>query len=141
MGISPFKSSECDCESGYSTDSQMQREAKARLPENPGIPGMPWPPKGPPPGAPDPRKFGIDVLHAVGEWLAAKVHYPDAGNFGGTKILVFHGVQGATLQSLRFLDPHFCERAHISPVARFVPTRGGWRMALAFIRLMADEGL
>lgn len=138
MGISPFKSSECDCEPKGSTDSQLQREAKARPVENPTMPG--WPPAVPR-GAPDPRKFEIDVMHAVDHWLAVKVHYPDAGNYEGTKVLVFRGVTEATLQSLKFLDPHFCEKAHISPVARFVPTREGWRMALAFIRMLADRGL
>jgi hypothetical protein len=119
MGISPFNPrSFCSCGASQTV--------------NPPLPEV---------RGPDPHRFKLGEVRAVGDWLVVGVRYPDTANFEGHKILVFKGVALETLESLEFLDPHFCESAHISPVARFRPTVDGWEAAVAFARLMAEAGL
>ena len=110
MGISPFKST-CGC-----TDGQTQ-----------------------PPQLADPKKFEILELHVFTDWLVAYIRYQGASNFDGYKVLVFHDVKESALRSLDCIDPHFCEGGHIAPVARFIPTLEGWRMALTFVHAMEEQ--
>jgi hypothetical protein len=73
------------------------------------------------------------------EWaLVVKVHYPDAKNFEGQKIMVYKDPNIDTLADLlrltgSRLDPHFAEHG-ICPVARFPPTPKGWHHAIEFAR-------
>lgn len=84
-------------------------------------------------GNPNPARFNIKKAERVGRFLVAIVHYPDCRNYEGKKILVFENVTVSTLQKLTSLDPHFCdESGHISPVARFKPTKRGWNYAVSF---------
>jgi hypothetical protein len=115
MGLSPFKTSGCTCE--------------AKLPKNapPRLTGV------------DPRRFKVLRSSENGDWLIVMVNYPDASNYEGNKILVFQGVTLEKLQTLDFLDPHFCEKAHIVPRARFEPTKEGWKMAICFVATMVHR--
>jgi hypothetical protein len=65
------------------------------------------------------------------------VHYPDATNFEGRKILVYrHKGDGLIaieqLVAGGELDPHFCSSPN-SPIARFAPTTEGARLARIFV--------
>lgn len=87
------------------------------------------------PGMPDPRNFCVEATEQIGRFLIARVQYPDATNFEGRKILVFQGITAVDLLDQATLDPHFCDSpSHLAPVARFVPTAQGFRMAKAFCR-------
>jgi hypothetical protein len=48
---------------------------------------------------------------------------------------VYKGIQGGieALKCQKIIDPHFSDNKNFySPIARFVPTDDGWRMAEAF---------
>lgn len=79
---------------------------------------------------PNPQNFRIAREERIGHCTLVLVHYPDCVNFEGNKIMVYWDV-GSLLHAEK-LDPHFCEEGCVSPIARFVPTAAGWRMARAF---------
>jgi hypothetical protein len=82
-------------------------------------------------GNPDPTRFVVLKAVAVGTHTVARVHYPDARNYEGVKVLVYRDVSPAELQAAGVLDPHFCDHGgHASPFARFEPTSAGWSAAL-----------
>jgi hypothetical protein len=86
---------------------------------------------------PDP--VGAEILRVtrIGEFLIALVQYPDAENYEGRKILVYRGVSSKRLRSWAKIDPHFSKLCpERSPIARFVPTKEGERMAELFCRSM-----
>ena len=90
------------------------------------------------PGNPDPRRFKVIAVAEHGDYIIAKIHYPDARNYEGMKVLAYKGIKGEDLRTAAFLDPHFCEsHAHVSPIARFAPTDEGWDMAFSFIRSLS----
>lgn len=49
----------------------------------------------------------------------------DSETFGNYRIL-----------KIKYLDPHFLE-GYYSPIARFEPTKKGWKMAVKFVRAMS----
>src|SRR5262245_35821448 len=82
------------------------------------------------PGNPDPKNFSILRTRIIGTFLIAKISYPDCKNYEGKKILVFSDTRRSELLKAKSLDPHFCEGEHLSPIARFEPTKKGWEMAV-----------
>lgn len=102
MGLSPFKNS-C-CQAGSSA----------------------------PAGNPDPRNFELLQVVQVDDFVIALVSYPDCKNYEGEKILVFEDTTKERIQAALELDPHFCDDNHLSPVARFKPTKAGWNRARRF---------
>lgn len=107
MGLSPFhRNSECTCK-------RVKTVFQKPLLSNP-----------------DPRNFSIERAVQINDWCVVEVHYPDATNYEGRKIMVYR----TTIEFLRsqhFLDPHFCDGPeHISPFARFEPTNSGWIAAV-----------
>jgi len=91
----------------------------------------------PDPRNPDPRVFTILDINEIGAYLIAEVQYAGCTNFEGVKILVFQGVRKKELERASFLDPHFCEGEHLSPFARFEPTRRGRNAALTLVLALA----
>ena len=88
---------------------------------------------------PDPSKYDMLNMRKVGDYLILKIHYHDATNYEGVKILVFKGLNYAELlvKNYRVIDPHFMEyKDKASPIARFEPTDEGWRMALEFCEML-----
>jgi hypothetical protein len=86
-------------------------------------------------GNPNPNKFEILKHQTVGRFTIVRIHYPDCHNFEGQKILVFEDISISTIKKLKSIDPHFCNnKAHPSPIARFVPTDHGWRYAISFCK-------
>lgn len=89
-----------------------------------------------PPGDPDPLRWHHVRSTDVGRFTVLEVVYEGVKNFEGRKILVFVDASYADLVD-RPLDPHFSEHSP-SPVARFVPTDEGWRMAVDFCKMMVS---
>ncbi len=78
---------------------------------------------------PDPEQFQIiNAEEYGGKYVIAEIVYPGCTNYEGRKICLFDATY-KELKRHKFLDPHFCEGDHISPLARFVPTEDGWEMA------------
>lgn len=83
---------------------------------------------------PNPARFTIEKWESYANALVVLVHYPDASNFEGRKIMVYEGIthtEELRKRTRNRLDPHFAA-ASVSPVARFVPTDKGWSWACAF---------
>lgn len=115
MGVGPFRSSSfCGC-------GQVDVMAQPREKQ---------------PGNPDPQEFSIVSIEQRGYYLICTVDYPGCTNYEGRKILVLAGVSEQQLKSAKMLDPHFCEAAHISPVARFEPTTRGLHMARTLVKAL-----
>jgi len=57
--------------------------------------------------------------------------YPEAPNYDGHKILLYHGIH-CNIICLPKLDPHFIKN-EFSPIARFEPTEYGWRLGTQLI--------
>jgi hypothetical protein len=86
---------------------------------------------------PDPSGARVLDTRKIGDFLLAIVEYPDADNYEGRKILVYKGVTSRQLRSWAKIDPHFSKMCpQRSPIARFVPTPEGERMAELFCRSM-----
>ena len=77
---------------------------------------------------PNPLNFNILSNEYNDNFTAIVVHYPDADNYEGKKILVYKGNVIKELQEVKELDPHFCDK-HLSPIARFAPTDEGIKLA------------
>ncbi len=82
---------------------------------------------------PSPRNFTIMSALQIGEWVVAKINYPNCTNFSGMKLLVFRGITLAELSSQGSIDPHFDENG-FAPFARFEPTEAGHAAALLLVR-------
>lgn len=92
-------------------------------------------------GNPDPRNFKILRIAAFESYTVVWVQYPDCTNYEGSKILVYQ-LPKTLVESLRILDPHFSsEKPAASPIARFVPTEIGWKMAENFVRAWMEYTL
>lgn len=128
MGISPFarwKNSGCGCESEPTVIDRFVDWLK-RPTEKVVV------------GNPDPLKFHITLTHQAGPFIAVCIVYPDAKNYEGRKVMVLRATR-EELGKLEFLDPHFCEGNHLSPIARFEPTERGWKYAVAFADALSQE--
>jgi hypothetical protein len=90
---------------------------------------------------PDPANYEIQEAIQVGAFLVIKIKYPDCNNFEGQKILVYKDKTALDLLKQKFIDPHFFENKKVaSPVARFVPTKEGWEMAIRFAMSETEFG-
>jgi hypothetical protein len=96
--------------------------------------------EGPPPAAPNPDPAVWEVVEArqIGRTLIVSVRYPGCTNYEGVKLLVYENVTLEQLKAQKLIDPHFSDDPKfVSPIARFVPTPRGWRMANEFARTWA----
>lgn len=87
---------------------------------------------------PNPYNFTIKQGVDIGKFTVVLVHYPDAKNFEGDKILVYKGFRLKTISAEKCLDPHFFNTG-IHPVARFVPTIEGWDMAIQMVKYLSSK--
>ncbi len=87
---------------------------------------------------PDPKSFRIVNTRSVGRYCIAEIEYHGCTNFEGRKILVFRDIKAEHLKNFREIDPHFSESG-ISPIARFVPSKEGWNMAVTLCQAMMGE--
>ena len=117
MGISPFHASSCSCP----TPAPAPASAPA------------------PTGQPNPRRFRIARLQAEGFWTVIEAIYDGVTNYEGRKIIVY-AYPEKIIRSRAALDPHFCDSVHhVSPFARFEPTRAGWAAAVELAELMNER--
>ena len=130
MGIN-FMFSSCSCDSDSSSRPVViENEVVVEKIVERFIPG---------PGNPNPKNFEIKQMQTIGDFVAVRVHYPDCDvAYQSAKIMVFSGVTEHALLSTNFLDPHFCDNPnHPSPIARFEPTKIGWKMARALCYMLS----
>lgn len=97
----------------------------------------------PSPVNPNPRKFKTLKAQRIGPCTVTLIEYEGCTNYEGRKILVFWGYRMSVedVFDAKFIDPHFCQGQHISPIARFVPTAEGWAMAKTFAQAMEIRGI
>lgn len=89
--------------------------------------------------APNPKVFNFVDATQVGEYLVAKILYPNCTNYEGIKILLYK-TQLLDLVKQANIDPHFSnKKGYISPIARFEPTNDGWTMGLMLARQLAGQ--
>ena len=81
--------------------------------------------------------FNILKIEQIGDYVIAKIHYPDCTNFYGNKICVFKDATIDQIQCLSTLDPHFSGNG-FSPIARFKPTEEGYAMAVCFCKAVSS---
>jgi hypothetical protein len=85
---------------------------------------------------PNPKNFRILSYFTMGRYLVVKVNYPDCTNYEGDKVLLYRDTTLEGLEAQGSIDPHFSNNANFhSPIARFVPTVYGWRMACRLARM------
>ena len=83
--------------------------------------------------APDPRVWEILDSYTMKNFRVLKVRYPNCKNFEGVKILVM-----PTYSLPTRLDPHFADN-EFSPIARFKPTKQGWKLAVELARKLNQQ--
>jgi len=87
---------------------------------------------------PNPINFKILRYFSTDTHAALELLYPDCENYGGIKVCVYNkNIRAITTES--FLDPHFCEGEHLSPIARMEPTDYGWEMAIYLVERLSKE--
>lgn len=91
---------------------------------------------------PNPNKFRWKILNFYpfpNKWCVVVVRYLDCTNYEGKKVLVYDNrYKFNKLVASKILDPHFSNDDY-SPIARFVPTGDGIRLAKNFARAQAKE--
>jgi hypothetical protein len=122
MGLSPFHASSCSCFHG--AVREVIREVPVPNPDprrfirEVSVPN------------PDPRRFVITRVQAAGSFTVVEAHYEGVTNYEGRKIMVC-AYPEKVIRSRHVLDPHFCDSVHhVSPFARFEPTKEGWAAAV-----------
>lgn len=86
---------------------------------------------------PVPENFTVERTQRAGSYVCALVHYPDATNFEGRKVIVFRDTTEEDVTGADLLDPHFAEDGNI--IARFRPDDEGWNDALAYADFKAGS--
>jgi hypothetical protein len=81
----------------------------------------------------DSSNYRIIKSKKIDNFLILFINYPNCTNFEGNKILVYINSTIDDLYTQRSIDPHFSDnKNYISPIARFIPTDIGWKMAEFF---------
>lgn len=116
---------------GYDVDSRSNFQAPPAAPtESSAGAGNP---------NPNPHNYRFVKVKEIddGKFLVLLLHYPDCTNYEGNKILLFKDTTLIELINQRFIDPHFFTDQQLkSPIARFVPTDEGWRMAISLVETL-----
>ena len=83
-----------------------------------------------------PRCDNYEVIkyEEINKNVVIMLKYLDATNYEGKKILVYQNTTFKELMIQGDLDPHFLNYPDMkAPIARFVPTDKGWKMAINFV--------
>lgn len=118
MGLKLFSASRID---DY-INCALQEEAKKKLLD----------------GDPNPYEFEILKSQQIGKYTIVEILYPNCKNYEGKKILVYQDSSIQKICSINKIDPHFLEN-QLSPIARFLPTKEGWEMAVGFCTYMSGK--
>ena len=117
MGLS-IGMSDCSCvqkDNIHRSNAAIQRQTPSRFPN------------------PNPKNFKFIKIERFEEFVIVMINYPDCTNYEGNKILVFDNITLEELANMEKIDPHFCDKDHKAPIARFEPTESGWSMAQTFV--------
>lgn len=80
--------------------------------------------------------YRIIKCKKIENFLILFINYPNCTNFEGNKILVYINCTIDDLYTQGSIDPHFSDNEnYISPIARFIPTDMGWKMAEFFVHI------
>lgn len=94
------------------------------------------------PPNPDPTNFKILKSKQIGNYLIVKIKYYGCTSYEGRKVLLFEDCSIHKLMGQGLIDPHFSENTRFqSPIARFVPTDRGWKMAGVLAEYYSINGL
>lgn len=116
MGISIFKASSCVCNESSIVVKVAEKIKKVFVTEKE-----------------KKRYFEIIRTTEHNGYVIAELRFPEFKNYNGHKVCVYRGTKKHLLDK-HYLDPHFCEGKHLSPLARFIPTEKGWSMAITMIK-------
>ena len=84
---------------------------------------------------PDPNNYDIIYAKQIKNFLLIQIHYPDCINYEGIKILIYKDITLSDLKKQDSIDPHFSRNKRFkSPIARFVPSVEGLKMAISFCK-------
>ena len=89
---------------------------------------------------PDIRKFKIIQYIKCGKYLMVRIRYKNCLSFKGDKILVFENISIKKLKKCDIIDPHFLEEG-LSPIARFRPTKDGWKIGKQLISTLTNTNI
>lgn len=82
---------------------------------------------------PDPLNYTLIKSDDVNSYLIVMIKYHGCSNYEGKKILVYKDISLIDLVNQKSIDPHFSNSKKFhSPIARFVPTDDGYKMAIKF---------
>jgi len=87
-------------------------------------------------------RYHIEKSLQVGTALILYISYPNCTNYEGRKVLVYKDMTLDRLMVLnhQLIDPHFSDSPKfISPIARFVPTDEGVRLAIELAELLSRD--
>lgn len=88
---------------------------------------------------PNPYNYKILKYEFINNYLLLLINYPDCKNFKGNKILVFKNITLRQLihkEVIPQIDPHFPDNNKYSPIARFIPTEEGYKIAKQFCKII-----
>lgn len=89
---------------------------------------------------PNPLKYKILTATQIDIYLIVKIKYLACTNFEGVKILVYKDCTLKQLIKQKVIDPHFSENTNKkSPIARFIPTEDGMKMAITFVETLSKK--
>lgn len=126
MGIGPFSSGD-----DFFYEAPKERVVYVPVPTN--IPPNKQPVVS---GNPNPSNFEVLRSQQVGKNLVVELKYPDCTNFEGRKIMVYKDLTISRLLAQKLVDPHFSNSGKFrSPIARFAPTKQGWKLACALAKM------
>ena len=92
---------------------------------------------------PDPSKFKVLEFRQINDYMLVLAKYENCTNYGGLKLLAYKNLYPDDLEKQLRLDPHFNDNGELSPVARFEPTKTGWKFAVECLMkqcAMSQEG-
>lgn len=84
-------------------------------------------------------KFLIIEVIEIGSLIIVIVKYKNCTTFEGNKILVYDNISKKDFLKLKEVDPHFCDKPHTTPIARFIPTQDGINMAVIFASAIMNK--
>jgi len=78
---------------------------------------------------PNPANYTIVRSLVINGYLIIEIKYHDCTNYEGRKIMLYDSTL-VELINQKLIDPHFSNnKKYISPIARFEPTKRGWKLA------------
>lgn len=93
-------------------------------------------------GNPDASRWEFIRAATTNNYVLVELCYLDCNNFDGKKILLFESndFQSLMKSNNKIIDPHFSDSGNLQyPVARFIPTKEGWEMAIKLMKVLEKD--